>query len=425
MLCGILTQPWWKRVWVIQEVLLSTSTESTLLHVGHYNVSLASCDNLNQHMNKHLRGCCKKWTSLIAGHSSVFNGLFDASNSVAKLLQQSANYRAGRFDLASAYGIYPSRQAADPHDYIYGFLGLLRDSPLNLEVDYEMPISQLYSAATGALLRRASGLEYLEAAVCFDPANRHQLPSWCIDWSKDIEADRIRQDRHLGLFDAAREHCQYDRLSNAWGGYPFPLVYRDQDIDSLLLGAAVESHVIGLSDLTIHMGVDLVDAVAKWMSAIRKNQSLLHDSEVILRVLTRDYWLHEFTGFRRTSPSYMDQLRQWNHFIGSNKRPPKEGILREIDNRMRRRPQRLFVTSSGRLAAGPPKMKDGDLVFLARGSEMPLLLRPCHEIATEIEQPPLYHQHPSYKLVGRCYVHGIMDGEAVTADTEWQTIRLC
>ncbi|KAL8758832.1 MAG: hypothetical protein Q9199_001182 [Rusavskia elegans] len=177
MLSGILTQPWWKRVWVVQEVLLSTSTEATLLHVNH----------------------------------------------------------------------------------------LIKSSSLNLEVDYQMPVAQLYLATTGELLKTTNSLEHLGEAVGFSLKNRHQLPSWCIDWCGDVHD--MSSDRDRRLFNAAREHSHYEE-STAAGERPFEIVHRGIDIDALRIEAAVESRVIRVTGLTKEMGVDLVDGVTKWMRAI-------------------------------------------------------------------------------------------------------------------------------------------------------------
>lgn len=420
MLSGILTQPWWKRVWVVQEVLLSTSTEATLLHINQYSTPLASCDNLQQYLLKH--HCCREWSPVIARSWVVFTRLYNGSASLQGLLEPSASYHEGSFDLKSVYDICCLRQTGNPHDYVYGFRSLMKSSSLNLEVDYQMPVAQLYLAATGELLKTTNSLEYLGEAVGFSLKNRHKLPSWCIDWCGDVHD--MSSDRDRRLFNAAREHSHYEE-STAAGERPFEIVHRGIDIDALQIEAAVESRVIRVTGLTKEMGVDLVDGVTKWMRAIGYCRDHMDDLDVVLRVLTRDFHLDEHLEYRRVSLSYLDTLRQWSHLVSSTKRrPDTKNLLSSVDSDMRRQ-QRLFATSSSRLAAGPTTMKEDDVVFLAKGSRMPLLLREYHNIATGSGQQQDHHQHPSYQLVGRCYVHGIMDGEAVNADTDWQTIRLC
>ena len=45
----------------------------------------------------------------------------------------------------------------------------------------------------------------------------------------------------------------------------------------------------------------------------------------------------------------------------------------------------------------PKEARLGDKIVVIKGGQVPLLLRP---------------QQGSFRLVGECYVHGIMDGEA-------------
>lgn len=54
--------------------------------------------------------------------------------------------------------------------------------------------------------------------------------------------------------------------------------------------------------------------------------------------------------------------------------------------------------------------KSGDKVFVLRGSEVPFILRPCG-LGRE-----------GFFVVGDCYVHGIMDGEAL--GRPWETVCL-
>ena len=61
--------------------------------------------------------------------------------------------------------------------------------------------------------------------------------------------------------------------------------------------------------------------------------------------------------------------------------------------------QKFFVTEKGYFEVGPAYMKENDLVCVLYGGGVPFLLRPKNNF---------------YHLVGECYVHGIMDGEAIT-----------
>jgi hypothetical protein len=72
----------------------------------------------------------------------------------------------------------------------------------------------------------------------------------------------------------------------------------------------------------------------------------------------------------------------------------------------------LCTTVKGFLAAVPCTTKVGDCIAILGGGNLPFVLRPTGD------------NH--YRLVGPCYVHGIMDGEAFPEDPdelEWFLIH--
>ena len=63
----------------------------------------------------------------------------------------------------------------------------------------------------------------------------------------------------------------------------------------------------------------------------------------------------------------------------------------------------LFVTEKGRIGLGSFRVKKGDTVSCVAGAPVPFVLR---KVSSEEEEDGL-----AFKLMGECYVHGIMDGE--------------
>jgi hypothetical protein len=75
----------------------------------------------------------------------------------------------------------------------------------------------------------------------------------------------------------------------------------------------------------------------------------------------------------------------------------------------------MMTTKKGYVDFVPKRSRAGDLVFVLMGSDVPLVLRRCEE--------------GMYRLVGECYVHGIMEGEAMDAfgkgEHVLETVTLC
>lgn len=83
---------------------------------------------------------------------------------------------------------------------------------------------------------------------------------------------------------------------------------------------------------------------------------------------------------------------------------------------MKRR--RLIVTSNGRLGASVRQARKEDTIAVLRGCNVPLLLR--HPPTDSGTSPP-----NRFMVVGDCYVHGLMNGEAFDQGIEEQDIVLC
>ncbi|PMD28931.1 hypothetical protein L207DRAFT_380461, partial [Hyaloscypha variabilis F] len=60
--------------------------------------------------------------------------------------------------------------------------------------------------------------------------------------------------------------------------------------------------------------------------------------------------------------------------------------------------RKLFTTVQGYMGLAPSTAREGDLVCVLLGGDVPFILRPSKS---------------NYSLIGESYVHGIMDGEKI------------
>ncbi|UKZ59560.1 uncharacterized protein TrAtP1_000861 [Trichoderma atroviride] len=65
--------------------------------------------------------------------------------------------------------------------------------------------------------------------------------------------------------------------------------------------------------------------------------------------------------------------------------------------------RRFFITKKGYFGLGPQKLEPGDRVAVLFGSGVPFVLRKCPAIAGR----------RAWRIIGECYVHGIMQGEVI------------
>jgi hypothetical protein len=69
--------------------------------------------------------------------------------------------------------------------------------------------------------------------------------------------------------------------------------------------------------------------------------------------------------------------------------------------------RRFCSTTSGRIGWVPSNTEKNDLICILYEGQVPYVLRPCEG---------------GYKLVGECYIHGLMEGEAI--EWPWQERKI-
>jgi hypothetical protein len=137
---------------------------------------------------------------------------------------------------------------------------------------------------------------------------------------------------------------------------------------------------------------------------------------------------------RRAQPNDIGACESWGGAVFNDNDGPRSSpnhsafnyywsVVQAITNR------RFFVTREGFLGLGPIEVEIGDEVYVINGSNVPLVLRKIdltnlpQRLAKQDCTPP----YPMFLLVGACYVHGIMDGEACSSETgqEATSLVLC
>jgi hypothetical protein len=69
--------------------------------------------------------------------------------------------------------------------------------------------------------------------------------------------------------------------------------------------------------------------------------------------------------------------------------------------------RKLFTTSNSYMGLGLDVVREGDLIAFFLGAQVPFFIR---QVEPDV-----------YILVSECYVHGIMDGEAMQDTVNWKT----
>ncbi|KAF6520657.1 hypothetical protein HZS61_014915 [Fusarium oxysporum f. sp. conglutinans] len=173
----LLSKPWFRRVWVFQELVLSTDV-------------WVQCDNLRTRWHHF----CK----VVDTKNVVAAMLLDTlSDSIAQQgqprnatpLEDMNSRRYGAFEapLSSLLSCRRGIGATDPRDIVFGHLGVVSDRDRCdrfIKVDYDRDLARV-SVDTARYFLDATGIEsLLSHAMNPSPITAPGIPSWCPRWSR-------------------------------------------------------------------------------------------------------------------------------------------------------------------------------------------------------------------------------------------------
>ena len=372
---NIVRRRWWSRLWVVQEVTLA---RSAILICSNRAVKY---DNLFE------------WHNILCVDSTPKGVLVVALLSgTLKHLQAVGNARAEPSKPLGVLGWARSLTASDPRDIIFGLLGLSENFKSLLPLpDYNKSTAQVFTDVAKRHLNLTKSLDILEHAS--STTSNFDRPSWVPYWS---DAPAVWYLGHKSL--------KASRNSEAI----FSISTDDQDLR--VRGQKFDRvKVLPLADPKAYTKLVLTEQVMEgWRMSYNVGFSLTKYptgepvGEVVMRTLCWD-WIsgssHEPSSL--LSKEIENNFREWHGVLTTT------STLEEYEKQLRikqnlfdldiKTPTPLCTTAKGYLAAVPSTAKVGDCIAVLAGGRFPFVLRPIGD---------------HYRLVGHCYVHGIMNGEA-------------
>ena len=414
----LLKGPWWKRVWVVQEYVLAWQVT---LHCGRAFVSHEGLLRFGQDPTRYRGG----WDGDVTNSQGV---------AVRYYYQREAHYVSPgwkNFFLILGNGCFYS--CTDPRDSIYGFLGLANGAIAEyIKPDYTISTVEVY-CFTAIQLTHLTGSLKIFNLTRLRPRSARLLPTWVPDWDKlgpwEFEPGSIAEDISAGdtrsrwVYDQNLRDNQVDRLQWEYrpcGRRPLSFEVISNSIVRLK-GACLDSiSVTSIDTFTLY------DAAAKDQRMVMKGwQDLYHRavkdntpagtslegaSSIFWQVLINGHWPATPTSDRRPcQPSDFEGYQAWFAGLEGQKYTEFHTAIYEASAG-----RRMFVTQTGLLGVGSVDMEIGDFVYILDGGHTPFILRWVPSESTP----------ETYELVGDCYVHGIMYGEAVGPTTYFHDVFL-
>ena len=409
VLSVILSAPWWSRVWVVQEVVLSTQK---IVHIGECKVPLRLISDAIASLQKHTLGCCRPWDSIWHHHIDIALSITDSRGKIRDLGE--IDYpRDRKITPRQALSISAQREASDPRDHVYALQGLMEKDLTISKPTYQISTQNVYSSATKILYFEEPGLDMLQYAVGTESSNAYGLASWVCDWSREFLSAVLRP-----------------YIFNASNGGEFRT---KQTADGILTVEACKLDIICTTGITISQEYSLrkrLECLEAWWNLAEIERSkeksaiwmtifggVFDDEAVIRRILPED--LVTVEAWWKLATSSVEQ-GNYNAYI-----PLEDGKMVVIDHYIHNvvNHTRLWLTSQGFLGLGRQTLEKGDEIFIVKGSRLPLVFRPIEGSLSP--KFGLSKREQGYRFVSECYLHGFMDGEAVKPDTKWQRVHLC
>jgi hypothetical protein len=298
-------------------------------------------------------------------------------------------------------------QSSDPRDHVFGLLGISEAMKDALPPpDYSKSAAWLFTEVAKTLMEGQHSIDLLCLTSNIEANLTLELPSWVPDWSNPPVLDGPVETRtSRNVYNAARNskakfkidadtqelkalgRC-FDNLTQMPIADPESYNRRSTAFDKILGWQA--SCRLGLSLLSYPTGEAPRDALWRtlcWNFGSRnENPSPNENAELF------EDWYVQLMSDKWLEGEVMDPDDPFHNLV--------DGFLAPV-----------CVTAKGYLASVPYTAKKGDCIAILSGGRVPFVLRPIGS---------------HYRLIGPCYVHGIMNGGAFTDDEsefEWVSIR--
>ncbi|KAK4233654.1 HET-domain-containing protein [Achaetomium macrosporum] len=310
------------------------------------------------------------------------------------------------------------RTATDPRDKIYSLRGITRERiAAGIQIDYDDPIRKVYTDFSKHLLRTRPDLQILSAVIIRHAASSsYDLPSYVPDWMQPKYGGGILQRYYrfkpTHLFRASgdtkpritiADNDQNDAVTVE--GFRFDTISRVIPIKSMLTRG--EGSRMTVTEAVLYkLAEDAISTAAyphtgepAWMAYFR---TLTADRNPLSPRISEGYrseYFSCFSEFDLQHPSHIPSNLPDSFWEEISK--TVQDIVEDKD---------LFVTGNGYIGLGHETCAVDDVVCVFSGGEVPYIVRAAGE--------------HSYTFLGECYVHGIMDGEAMDGRGDFEQFTL-
>ncbi|KAH7409029.1 heterokaryon incompatibility protein-domain-containing protein [Cadophora sp. MPI-SDFR-AT-0126] len=312
--------------------------------------------------------------------------------------------------------MFDRSEATDPRDRLFALLGLASDgSDEDFRPDYNESVNSVARRFSLGFIEKGHGMQVLHLAGLRD--DLPSWPSWVPDWTRTGVVERR-------VLCARTIWAPVDSTSYKAGGDLAPKIRIIQEPSLLLVSG---SRVDRVSQL----GMDVSSITSASADIFMMKQFFANADEIINpggspsmtygptgETMDEVYWrtliANKGMNSAEATEDYAVQYEECRRFFDSNTLDSLTAVELLLSLNLYYgcigsllSTSRVCATEKGFVGLAPIGAKVGDLVVVFGGGAMPFVLRQSGE------------SEGSFRLVGGCYVHGLMRGEAVRSPT-WE-----
>ncbi|KAI5917471.1 heterokaryon incompatibility protein-domain-containing protein [Camillea tinctor] len=433
----LLDLPWWRRIWVIQELALSRSVK--FLYASE-ELPYQTIRGVVEALKTHAATCCKLHRMSL--RALAFDRLLVIQEQIDPIV--STRERWANQEPTSLFQLrrqFYAFQATEKRDLFYGLLGLVTDwgSTKPLRPNYGSPLRIAITEAVFKCISEQGGMGFLLGERLFRTQNNSDtsdLPSWVPDayfcsvpsqWvmveqrrlvlsssfsasgSRDQSASKLALGKGEVLF---AQTLMVDKIAKVG---PVCDALENWDKAPDVFRQWMEMFDLGLTD---------------WPNQPPKEGSLM---DIFWRTILNNSIEADTPtlSYRKPGAEDYSELRSlWYFLLSESPMLQMIGLyftLESHDSLLSKAPKtvyhilvciwqrRLFVTERGLIGLAPRDTNVGDEVHIILGSPSPFILKDLEEATNNNDTGDSLS---SYIIVGNCYVHGNMSGEALEGKSQ-------
>ncbi|CAL3973716.1 unnamed protein product [Diplocarpon coronariae] len=433
----LLSNPWFTRSWMLQEVALA---EHVQLVFGGLTLEWKHFEKALPIIGDPLLG---RFLGSSDAEHPVLGPLLGAHNAIVMSAHRALVANGANITLNETLHLSLAFQATKDHDKIYSVLGLVNDGSIErIKPDYGKSVESVFTETMLLQLQSDAALASLHMAGTGNLSNL-ELPSWVPDWTNS----------NIKIW-----HAGHDSTYNAGTKFgPQVFIPLDGNATVIQLGGNLIDELKEVGRVGPLGGEeagmrekDLVSGhISLQLEWLVEGKRLAHDyarnpyfvpgERYIKQPVEEAFWrtliADKASSIIPAPAEYAEGYAAWEWFLGiapgsePGAVPPWQQLLlpeneRVIPKRVLSERssvsntylyhvgagslgRRIAVTKAGLLAIVPPGARKDDSVVIIWGTQTPYLLRPCEKM--------IAGEH-CWELVGSCFVHGLMDGQGATGD---------